>query len=569
MANLPAVLRGVIGTEAVLRGLEPVLVSGYGLVVGLDGTGSSDMPTPVRARMEREMALKGVGQETMGMGYVTPTQMLNDVNTTVVLVQAVIPPGAPKGWRFDVFVSMLPGTSTTSLEGGKLWTTDLQPGLASPTGPQRTALAEAKGDVFINPFAAPEGDTGEDVIDRTTGRVLNGGVVRDPKPLVLLLNTPSHARSRAIASAINSHFPRGSGDRKAVAIPRNEERIEVNIPSRFRKDPVEFSQLMLNTRVDTSFPTDWAVRYTRALRDQPELAQQIAWRIRAIGKPALPFVRDMYDYPEAAPRFSAMEIGANLGDALAAPALLDIARDGPAALRLRAIELLGKLDSSPAINEALRLLLDDDELDIRIAAYEALNARGDVRIDHGWVEHKFRLDLVPAKKTLVYISQQGEPRIVIFGDAPELTRPMFVSVWSDRLMLTADSPAGNIRLFYRDNKTNEITTTSVQPGLADLTIFLAHTSTPEAPEPGLGLSYSLVVGALYGVWKDGGIDGAFVAEQDKLAAEILRAARGATPPERPEGDAADNANTGEAAPAGAGQRPPRPATRPEGGSGGG
>ncbi|RMD60127.1 MAG: hypothetical protein D6824_09975, partial [Planctomycetota bacterium] len=226
--TLPAVLRGVIGAEATLRGLEPLLVSGYGLVVGLNGTGSEDIPSPVRAMMEREMALKGVGQETMGMGDVTPTQLLNDHNTAVVLVQAVIPPGAPKGWRFDVFVTALPGTSTTSLEGGRLWTTDLQPGLPVPGGPQRKKLAEARGEIFINPFAEPpsKDEPETDAIDRRSGRILNGGVVVEPTPLVLLLNTPSHARARAIASAINSRFPRGPGDRKPTAIPRNEERIE-------------------------------------------------------------------------------------------------------------------------------------------------------------------------------------------------------------------------------------------------------------------------------------------------------------------------------------------------------
>lgn len=42
---------GLIVSEAVLDGYEPVVVHGYGLVVGLDGTGSSDIPPDVRAHM--------------------------------------------------------------------------------------------------------------------------------------------------------------------------------------------------------------------------------------------------------------------------------------------------------------------------------------------------------------------------------------------------------------------------------------------------------------------------------------------------------------------------------------
>ncbi|RMD61977.1 MAG: hypothetical protein D6824_07365, partial [Planctomycetota bacterium] len=364
-------------------------------------------------------------------------------------------------------------------------------------------------------------------------------------------------RARAIASAINSRFPRGPGDRKPTAIPRNEERIEINIPRRHQGDPVEFAQLLLHTRVTPGAAQEWAVRYVRALREQPELTQELAWRLRALGEAALPQVRTLYDYAEAAPRFAALEIGAAMGDPLAGPALLDIAQRGPDSLRLRAIELLGKLDPDPQINQALLDLLDDEALDVRVTAYEALLARGDVRIHSTPVENTFRLDVVPAKETMIYITQQGTPRVVVFGNEPALKRPLFIAAWNDRLMLTADSPDDAVRLFYRDAATGRTTTTTVSPRLDELAYFLAHTPTPESPEPGLGLSYSMVVGALHAIWREGGYDGAFVAEQDKLAAEILRASEGASPPARPEGNERQTED-----------QPPAtqpPAARPEGG----
>ena len=200
-------LRGLIGAQASLQGRDTLLVTGYGVVVGLDGTGSTgDIPVPVRAVLEREMALRGVGADRFGMGWTTPSRMLDDPNTAVVLVQGVLAPGAREGDSFDVRVEALPGGSTTSLEGGRLWTADLRRGVASPGGPDTPVLAQAFGPVFINPFEDPA--AGEDsTIAKRAGRVLGGGEVLEPRSLALTLDSPSHTRARAIAAAINQRFP--------------------------------------------------------------------------------------------------------------------------------------------------------------------------------------------------------------------------------------------------------------------------------------------------------------------------------------------------------------------------
>jgi hypothetical protein len=54
----------------------------------------------------------------------SPQQLLNSSDTAVVIVEGVIPPGAPKGSKFDVRVTVAPGTSTVSLEGGRLLIAD-------------------------------------------------------------------------------------------------------------------------------------------------------------------------------------------------------------------------------------------------------------------------------------------------------------------------------------------------------------------------------------------------------------------------------------------------------------
>ena len=53
--DAPRVLRGTIGYETKLRRAEPTYISGYGLIVGLDGTGSTNVPENVSATMEKEI----------------------------------------------------------------------------------------------------------------------------------------------------------------------------------------------------------------------------------------------------------------------------------------------------------------------------------------------------------------------------------------------------------------------------------------------------------------------------------------------------------------------------------
>jgi len=531
--DIPAVLRGTIGAQATLRGLDPVLVTGYGIVVGLNGTGSGDVPATIRAELEREMRRRGVGQETRGMGGVTPSALINDRNTAVVFVQASVPPGATPGSRFDVLVEALPGTATTSLEGGVLWTTDLHPGVRLPGGPVVQPIAEARGQIFINPFADP-GRQGEDAIVRTSGRILNGGLATESRSLTLLLDSPSHARARTIVNAVNTKFPQGSNDRYKTARGVNEEVIEINVPASHQGDTTEFIQLLLATRVDQLFARDWAVRYSRTMQNEPELAEQLSWCLQALGPEAIPSLRDLYDFPEAIPRLAALRAGARLGDALVTPRLKEIAMEGSPAIRTEAISLLGDMGPDPAVNASLRELLGSPELDVRVAAYEALSRRFEPGLESKQVADKFRVDVVKAPEPMIYISQQGTPRIVLFGDDLELERPTFASGWSDRLMLSAESEKDPMRIYYRNYATGAATTGVVDTRLARFIEYLAHEPTPEDPAPGLGLTYSEVVGALHEIWKDGAIAGAFIAEQDKLAADLIRSMTPLEVQDRPE-----------------------------------
>ncbi|MEM7629421.1 MAG: flagellar basal body P-ring protein FlgI [Planctomycetota bacterium] len=573
--DVPSALRGTVGSVARLRGVQAVRVSGIGFVVGLDGTGGLPLQDQFAATLERQMALNGIGTagtyEGTPIDGITPRQLLADRNTAAVIVEAAIPPGSRPGDTLDIYVRAL---NATSLEGGRLWTTELRLGPPSSFGgPAARVVGQARGPIFINPFAEP-GANATDAVVRTVGRVLDGGVSTDTFFLEVVLDTPSHARARQIVSSINSRFPPEARVGE-VARGLDDAVVRVRVPRAYENRRGEFAELVRHIQIDQSFPEVYARRYTSTLRSQPGLANQMSYSLQALGERALPFIRDLYEFPEAQPRLAALRAGARLGDARAAPPLMELAQSGPQNLRTDAIQMLSRLDAGPRVDQALRGMLEDPALSVRVEAYEGLawraervqrvrlarsnadrtpgqrlnnrgleNAarmelpRGTLQgVSRSFVEGRFLLDRVPVGDPLIYITQQGEPRIALFGD-PELARlqtPLLVTAWSDRLMLISDGPGDPIRLYYRDDRSGRVVVTEDAPtDLGELIAFMARTPRPEDPRPALGLSYAELVGALYEIQNQGGTRAAFATEQDRLLADLLDSRESETIELRPE-----------------------------------
>lgn len=551
--DVPSILRGTIGSETSLRGVEPVLVSGYGVVVGLNGTGGGPYPEAISATMERELSRGGIGKGGMlsdgPLASKTPRQVLADTNVAVVIVEGVIVAGAPKEAKFDVRVRPLPGSAISSLEGGSLWTTDLRLGPVTPFGSMRTRkVAEARGPLFINPYSDP-GASGSGRKD--IGRVLSGGVVTDPLSLDIALDNPSHPRAASIQAAINSRFPITAGDVGAVAKAKNDAAVGVKVPRYWVTKPDEFLKLLENIRIDSSFPEEFAKRYAEELIKQPVLAEELHWCLRAIGKPAAPFVRPMYDSAELVPRWAAVRVGAAVGDVTVTPQLISMARgnDGePIGIRADATKMMGRMPSDPKINIALRELASRGPLDIRISAYEAMLERGDSSITRtivGVGQNRFAIDMLLAEEPLVYAVQSDKPRIVLFGDGLRLQSRSQSEIWGGRLLIASDedvaAPEGSsgkkpVRLLYRDWRTEKPAQGRSEANLRELIRFMAQTPTPENPEPGLGLSYSEVVGALYQMQRQQTVVAGFSTEEDRLAAGITLASTKIYVEPRPESE---------------------------------
>ncbi len=570
------ILRGTLGSIATTTAGLPTLISGYGLVVGINGTGGGVLADDIVTTLERQMQLQGIGR---GASYTTgpmvdpatgrpktAREILADPNVAVVLVQAVVARGSPKNFEFDVIVRAL---NATSLEGGLLWSTDLRLGPPASFGRVQTRkAAEAYGPIYTNPFLEPDSEA---AANQPVGRVLAGGLMTDPLAVQLALDVPSHVRATQIVSAVNSRFRSARYDPGPIARGRSDSLVDILIPYVWRSNPGEFLGMLEHLQLDYQFPAAHAQRIVALIRKDPALASTGTELLVALGDPALPMVRELYDESSPELRLAGLAAGARLSDERVEAGLIEFAQFSSNIEQLDAINMLGRIDGGLRSRQLLKNLASSGPVTVRIAAYAAIaeraeratirsqpgnpNARAhaEMRLIHRGIggfdrrmiggdsfdrassKPRFILDRVPWGEPLVFVTQQGRPRVVLMGERLEIPRPTFISLWGGRLVMVADSSAEPLRLAYRRGEsvvpiTVEDTPTSLDAMLA----MLVRVHTRGDPRPGLSLSYGEVVSVLAGLSDQADAPWAFTTERDTLTAALAQARTGPASRVRPE-----------------------------------
>ena len=184
-----------------IEGVRDNMLIGYGLVVGLNGTGDG-LRNATFTKQSLESMLERLGVNTRG------TNMQTD-NVAAVMVTAELPPFTSQGSRIDVSVSALGDAS--SLAGGTLLVTPLM-------GADGEVYAVAQGPIAIGGFVVG-GDAGSVTQGIPTGgRIANGGIVEremdfnmgDLRTLRLNLRNPDFTTARRMAVAINNAIGPGT-----------------------------------------------------------------------------------------------------------------------------------------------------------------------------------------------------------------------------------------------------------------------------------------------------------------------------------------------------------------------
>jgi len=518
-------------------------VRGFSLVVGLGENGSRDCPTTIREYLVEYLSLqlapKGGGQRRLRL---SPERLIDSLDTAVVEVVGIVPPGAPRGTRFDVQVQAIPGTATRSLEGGMLLPCDLKifevaEGREGLIGGRK--VAGARGTVFTNPFASESNSTG--MSDPRQGFALSGGQTLTQRSVRLLLLEPSYSLARRIERRVNERF----GHRPQAAEAMSKGYLKLHTPPEFATRPGHFIQLVTHLYL----PSHPAF-YERKLRELARMissstadAERISLMWEGIGRVGVAQIQPLYTHENPAVRFYAARAGLRLKDATALPVMTEIAATPRHPHRLPAVKELGGC-AFPSAALELTPLLDDEDQEVRIAAYEGLLQHRHASAIQTQVfpnaldpsETNLILDVVESGgEPLIYVRRTREPRVAVFGRRTLLTLPLFYSHPEERVVLNALAKTDDITLFYRDPQSHRLSEKIVvPPRLIDLIVALADLPVKDEVGRlrGVGLNYSQVVQVLAALERDGAIPARVVLERESLA-ELLGPAE---IPERPEAD---------------------------------
>ncbi len=433
----PRYLRGSIGSYGSFLNNQPRYVGGYGMVVDLNATGSNEVPGFLRQWLTNEMLRNNLGSVQFGTERFGPERVMADLGSSVVAIEGLIPPGAVRGSKFDVLVTMTDQTST-SLSGGRLfWPTRL-----SITGLDRSLAytepqAAAYGELFVNPVADGEQDT--EFLRRAL--VVNGGTVLESQTVQFVLNQPSPRIAYAIEERINARFEALDTDNLPTAVAKTDGLVEINMPERFATQPGRLLELIEHLYLDPSpaFIKPQAELLGKALVEKPEEradAVSLAWK--GLGPNCVQVLRTYYPHENAAVRQAALEAGAWLNDVQTIKQLSTQAREGGPAQRVRAANALVAMTRSNEARQQVRKLLDDPDPEVRLGAYEALALVRDPVIQRLSVsdgtEHKFYIDRVPSERPMVLALQGKELAIVIFGEDIPLRKNVFARL-GDKMVL--------------------------------------------------------------------------------------------------------------------------------------
>ena len=121
--------------------------------------------------------------------------------------------------------------------------------------------------------------------------------------------------------------------------------------------------------------------------------------------------------------------------------LRKIATDSSSSYRLEALEAIAAAASRNDATSIARNLLDEEDFDIRLAAYEQLRRLEDIAIRQSPVARSFYLEeIVQSKNKSIFVSRSGQPRIVLFGVPIYCRKNVFIQ--SSDGSITINAPAG-------------------------------------------------------------------------------------------------------------------------------
>ncbi len=229
-----------------VAGVRSNAIIGYGLVVGLAGTGD---------KTGTLFTTQSLASMLTRMGITIDPSKVKVKNVAAVMVTAKLPPFAKPGARLDVTLSSLGDAST--LQGGTLLITPLK-------GPDQVVYAVAQGEISVGGFVGGEADKVQKN-HPTVGRIPAGGIVERVVPnvfneketLSFMLRDPDFTTATRLADVINKQMRKISPESSEEGFPppaqaSDSGSVNVQVPAQYKGKIVEFLSKLesLDVQVD-------------------------------------------------------------------------------------------------------------------------------------------------------------------------------------------------------------------------------------------------------------------------------------------------------------------------------
>ena len=225
---------------ASLEGVRDNQLIGYGLVVGLAGTGD---------RRQTVFSAQSLTNMLERMGVSVPSTAIRVNNTAAVMITGTLPAFAQPGMRIDVTAAAI--GDAANLQGGLLLISSLR-------GTDGQVYAVAQGPVVTGGFSAGRGGSGQTVNHPTVGRVPSGAIVERASPSVtpskqvrFQLHQADFATAAHIAAAVNKKYAASGA---ALARAENSALVSVDVPAAYASRSVDFIAELETLSVETDRP---------------------------------------------------------------------------------------------------------------------------------------------------------------------------------------------------------------------------------------------------------------------------------------------------------------------------
>ncbi|HMC61986.1 MAG TPA: flagellar basal body P-ring protein FlgI [Candidatus Solibacter sp.] len=219
-----------------IEGVRDNQLVGYGLVVGLNGTGD---------RRQTQFSAQSLSNMLQRMGVTVNPASITVKNTAAVMVTGSLPPFAQPGLKIDVTASSI--GDSNNLQGGLLVLTSLK-------AADGQVYAIAQGSIVTGGFVAGRGGASQTLNHPTAGRIPEGATVERASPLPdlssrikLQLRDMDFTTASRIATVLNQTF----GPDKPVARAENGRTVSIAVPTEWTSRPADFLAKVENLTVDS------------------------------------------------------------------------------------------------------------------------------------------------------------------------------------------------------------------------------------------------------------------------------------------------------------------------------